>query len=472
MQATESDDDQAMKKPVADNSVAHTQSFEKAVAFFEKVLVSDGGLYLFSGANQIGKSTVLKHIEGTADERFVVILSSIRHIDIDSLSNLLNRVFAINQTDSQDSHALALRYFLKLGTIQSKGKRFVLLLDDVEAIHTSGADLLKAMLKMKNDSGQLLTVVLCGDHQLTEVMDQSYRWGIQKYIRGSHTMTAIDATQTAVLADNYAIAQGARSIPFTATAKATLHRLAHGVPGTILKLADHASNIAQQQGSRHITASMIKAAVTGKYLSFTQRLTSVGAKAAVALVILLLIPTILIERGFFEQDSDEQVPADQFTMDTTNESLPEAGLDDGDRSTGPAVTLTEDTIAVLVSGDIAVTSKSTIAGIETDAIDSVASTNIAATQSVSNDLGANIKEPTIQPTLSMFNLSIPNVVQAPESVTTSPDATEGIVVTSIPAVGLQYMDPTFIKDIPNTRNAYRWMYRGFIQQIPKLTGST
>ena len=468
MRPRKAQSDQSLVTPITENGIVHTRAFDQAVAYLEEVMIGEGGLYLITGPNQIGKTTVLQHIASTADERFFVVVSSIRSIDVDNLSAILNQVLSINQAGAQDPKALALRYFLKLGTLQSKDKRLILMLDDIEEIHSSGIDLLKALLQMKTENVQLITIVLCGNDQLDQMMDHSYRWGVQRFIRSTHRMSPVNPTQTAVFADSYTISQGSRSIPFTARAKASLHRLAQGVPGVTIELAERAYNIARSVGGRHITASMVNAAVTGRYRSVTQRLTRAGAGVMVV-GLLLLVPTILLDRDPLDQIIVEQTPPPQITFDSSPlpavVATPEVGTQN--RYTGPLINLTEDNIAAreVTKGEDLLGSINTPE--ERTQITSTGPSNNEPDSFFAVENRPSTGTPPGRTAISAFNLTIPALALT-EAVTSNsnPSAvTAEIIIIDVPVAGLRYMNPSFVKDIPDTLAAYQWLYRSFNHQI-------
>ncbi len=118
------------------NEAAHTASLARTSAFLTGILEGGAGLYLLTGTSGIGKTTAIEHAVAQADERTIAIVHSLRRINVDNLSDLLGHTLGVKVQDNQPPAARALRYFLKLGTIRSKGRKLVLILDDVEEVHS------------------------------------------------------------------------------------------------------------------------------------------------------------------------------------------------------------------------------------------------------------------------------------------------------------------------------------------------
>ncbi len=288
--------------------IVHTSCFDQATEFVDQVLNSGDGLYLFTGKPEVGKTTVLEYCSNRIDGSVKLLANSIRRIDADNLSALLNEAFGVDASTSVEPKGLALRYFLKLGTLRSKGHHFVLIIDDVETIHSSGAELIKALLQMNSDSGGLMTILLCGEDTLTTVLDKSHRWGIQNLIKKNFQMTALELTEADAFIDQIPELKESKSITFKPNAKKVLYRYTEGIPGKLIRLGHHAVKLAARGNAQAVTSRMVKAAVSGEDQSLYHQALGITWKHALMFFVPLLVFITLLSLNLFRQQTTSIEP--------------------------------------------------------------------------------------------------------------------------------------------------------------------
>lgn len=290
MTATNSELQERYSELDGERAFVRTLPFNDAARFVSGAMRHGSGLYLITGPVGAGKSLVLEWCRQDAPDHVIHVSTSIRRVDFDNLSRFLSHVLRVQQAPDITPQALALRYFLKLGTLRTKGMRFVVLLDNVEEIHSGGAELLKALLQMKDDTEPLVTVILSGDSALAALLDGSFRWGIHKLIRQSHQMTALTVEQTLSFVNELPSPEDGIQIPVTAAAAKQIHRECQGIPRRISRLADSARRIARHAGASRVTPRMVRGAIDGSYQPLGSAVLSSGWKYGAVLLVLLLVP--------------------------------------------------------------------------------------------------------------------------------------------------------------------------------------
>ena len=297
-------------------AIIHTSRFDQASEFIDQVLAGGAGLYLLCGEPEVGKTTVIEYCCGRADDSVNILTQSLRRIDADNLAALLNEAFGVPANTSLEPQGLALRYFLKLGTLHSKGQRFVVILDDVETIHSSGAELIKALLHMKAEKDGLLTIILCGETSLSTVLDKSYRWGVQKFIKQVFHMKSLDLVESGKFVEKIAVVRRTKPVAFNHKAKTLLYRLAEGIPGKLLRVGHLAGKIANRFNESPITPKIIEAAASKENLQMkSETLTSNWKWYAIAVAFVLVVPIVLWTQQLFEVEtiapSSQRLPEDE-----------------------------------------------------------------------------------------------------------------------------------------------------------------
>ncbi len=286
------------------SGIALSEGFQATLSFLDRLFAEGAGIYLLTGVSGVGKSTALRYAEQHAPDDVVTIIYSFRRIDVDNLSDLLGHTLGVKVPQELPPEARALRYFLKLGTIRSKGKRLILMLDDVQELHSSGAELLKALVNMKDESGPLITVVLCGNSSLNVFLDKSYRWGIQRLIRENHEMAGFTRQELPNLVESITRSPGQQSPPLKSSALETLFKLSAGIPGKVVRLLEAATWIARKHHYRSISSRILRGAETGDFKTLPALATQFTAKAAVAMSLLLLVPATLFQQNLQQQRAD------------------------------------------------------------------------------------------------------------------------------------------------------------------------
>ena len=348
MLATNPESDLRLERPGNLPAIVHTTSFDQAARYVDQILAEGTGLYLLTGEPEIGKTTVLEYCGSRSDESVKLLFHKFRRIDADNLSALLNEAFGVATNAALEPQGLALRYFLKLGTLHSKGQRFVLVIDDVETIHSSGAELIKALLQMKAENEGLVTILLCGDTSLGAVLDKSYRWGIQKLIKEVFEMQPLGAVESGAFIDQIPQIKLTTPVIYKPKAKTLLYKASAGVPGKLLRLGNLAGKIAKKSDSPTVTPAMAKIAAGKESQSIGTGFSGIDWRWPAAALIVLLIPIVLWTQGVF-QSEDEDTYSQVMDVEEKISSQPNSIVPAPQTETGnvlPDIAIVEDNIFI------------------------------------------------------------------------------------------------------------------------------
>ena len=290
------------------DETAKSTAFQDALDYLWLIIYKESGLFLFTGDEGVGKTTALRICDSNADKDIGILRQSLKRIDADNLSDLLGHALGVKTDTNLPAESRALRYFLKLGVIKSKGKKLVLLLDDVEEIHSSGAEMLKALINMKAEAEPLITIVICGRSNLRSLLDSSYRWGLQKLIRRQFEMQPVSAEEFTGFANQLCAATPGEKITIKSGAAKSLFRYSKGIPGKAANLITKAVRLARHSGAEKITSRMIRGAVSGQYRTPLSQFAGTFGQAGLALIALLVIPPTLLRHTAEQQLISGQPP--------------------------------------------------------------------------------------------------------------------------------------------------------------------
>jgi len=188
---------------------------------------------------------------------------------------------------------------------------------------------------MKDKSGPLISVLLCGNPELNSVLDSSYRWGIHRLIRKNHVMEGFTRKELDGLVDNLIEGNPELEFPLQPSALPSLAQLSEGNPGKVLKLLEGGTQIAYDYNYQSISSRMLKGARSGNFRTVGHISVLFAIKALVVFALILLVPITL-----FQSDLQQRL-AGSPPADIT--SLTEfTAADTSTVTTSPVVTATSD----------------------------------------------------------------------------------------------------------------------------------
>ncbi len=333
------------------DSVVATPALDDTIAFLNNISVEAPGLYLLTGVRGSGKTTALKCCFTAVDEHTLLVKNSMPRINRENLTNQISQALGVYGAESLTPQALVLRYFLKLGTIRAKGKRFIIVLDDVDEIHQSGGELIKSLLQMNGEDGKLVTIVLCGDSALETIMDTSYKWGIAQMIQSAHRVEPLSIRQAQAFLSQYLGKNPTVSLPLNLAATEKIAELGAGIPERMLDITRLSNTIAVNNKAKSINGNMVVGAVTGKYQSTGNKIGRSITKLALGLALVIAIPFNLLQHGQQQIDTSSQplsqldfYPPEQTVQTEQIEQTSEFQVTLNFGETKPDIVITEDNI--------------------------------------------------------------------------------------------------------------------------------
>ncbi len=142
------------------------------------------------------------------------------------------------------------------------GRNAVVIIDEAQNMELAVLEQLRMLSNLETDDGKLLQVVLIGQPELRDKLalrdmrQLDQRIAVRYYL---HSLT-LQETRQYVL-HRLSVAGGANSVTFSSRAWSLIHRYCSGVPRRINVLCDRILMTAYVQGSRAITASIVKQSI-------------------------------------------------------------------------------------------------------------------------------------------------------------------------------------------------------------------
>jgi general secretion pathway protein A len=142
------------------------------------------------------------------------------------------------------------------------GRNAVVMIDESQNMELAVLEQLRMLSNLETDDGKLLQVVLIGQPELRDKLalrdmrQLDQRIAVRYHL---HSLTLRETTQYVL--HRMSVAGGANAVSFSRRAWSLIHRYCGGVPRRINVLCDRMLMTAYVQGSRSITASMVKQSI-------------------------------------------------------------------------------------------------------------------------------------------------------------------------------------------------------------------
>ena len=271
------------------------KSHQEALNTLLFCLRSGEGFIKIIGEVGSGKTLLCRKLLHCPDDDFFT--AYIPNPDLSPLE--LRRAFArelgINPALLQDQHELLGIINSRLVELNAAGKRVVLILDEAQAIPLESLEAVRLLTNLETEKAKLLQVVLFGQPELDEHLNQPHFRQLKQRITFSYYLSLLSREELdTYLFHRLAVAGYTYGALFTKKARNMLYHTSRGVPRIVNVLSHKALLIAYGRGERVITHKMLKhairdteAAMPGRDGSWYLSL-AVGAGLLLGLVVMII----------------------------------------------------------------------------------------------------------------------------------------------------------------------------------------
>jgi len=310
----------------------------EALAHLIYGMQGEGGIVLLTGEVGTGKTTIcrcmLNQIPDNTDIAFIVnpklsateLLATICDelgIDYDKRTQSIKKL-----TDFINAHLL---------TAHAEGRHTVLIIDEAQNLESSVLEQLRLLTNLETDQKKLLQIILLGQPELAEKLEQKELRQLSQRITARYHLTPLNKTEIqAYLQHRLAVAGSNDTDIFPSSIIGQLFRESAGIPRLINIMADRALLGAYAQNSKTVSRPILKQAVQ-EVIGKKHAKKSHVWPWSLASTLLLAIGIFLLSNIWQNQDGDNaiasmQKPAQSSKtiamaepgIETSTETLPEA----------------------------------------------------------------------------------------------------------------------------------------------------
>jgi MSHA biogenesis protein MshM len=275
----------------------HLKGHQAALNTLLFSLRSGEGFIKIVGEVGAGKTLLCRKLLGSLDNKFVTAYIPNPDLNPTELRRALARELGLEPAALQDQHELLALINDRLLSLHAGGKQIVLLIDEAQAIPPESLETLRLLTNLETETTKLLQVVLFGQPELDERLNQPNFRQLKQRISFSYYLPLMTREDL----DNYlfhrlSTAGYTFGGLFTNKARNALYQASKGVPRIVNILCHKALLAAYGRGENHVTPKAMRLAIqdtdtalpSNKFLIFV--ITSL-----VALIVGIL--TIYIHKG-------------------------------------------------------------------------------------------------------------------------------------------------------------------------------
>ncbi|MCU7928915.1 MAG: AAA family ATPase [Candidatus Thiodiazotropha sp. (ex Dulcina madagascariensis)] len=210
-----------------------------AFAMLEYSLLSQAGFTVITGEVGSGKTTLIRHLLNQLEDDVSVGLVSSSHRD---MGDLLPWVLLSFGLDYREKEKIALHDAFTQFLIDqyARNKRTVLIIDEAQNLQVPVLEELRLLSNINADKHQVLQIILVGQPQLRELLQQSDLLQFQQRISVDYHLPALSEEETRAYIF-HRTKQAGRSKPlFTRSASTIIHQASQGIPRVINILCETA----------------------------------------------------------------------------------------------------------------------------------------------------------------------------------------------------------------------------------------
>lgn len=234
-----------------------------ALKVLEYGLHEQDGFVALTGEIGSGKTTLVRHILNSLGQNFQVGLISNTHDSFGDLLRWVVSAFGIEYRGMSESsvHEAFVDYLIR-GF--AAGKRTLLVVDEAQNLSPGSLEEIRVLSNINADGNQLLNLLLVGQPELQDVLNQRRLAQVTQRISVHYHVTPLGKQDVGQYVSHRMQIAGAARPVFTDSAHAALAKASEGIPRLINQLADMALLYAFADQCRFVRKDTIEQVVADR----------------------------------------------------------------------------------------------------------------------------------------------------------------------------------------------------------------
>ncbi len=271
----------------------HLKGHQEALDTILFSLRSGEGFIKITGEVGSGKTLLCRKLLDSLEKKFFTAWIPNPDLNPVELRRALARELGVDLNNLLDQHELLNAINQKLLQLHADNRQPVLLLDEAQALSDDSLEALRLLTNLETHKTRLLQVVLFGQPELDERLNQQHLRQLKQRISFSCFLSKLDRKELdTYLFHRLAIAGNMQTSLFTKRARSILYRASQGTPRLINILCHKALLIAYGKGKQKINSRIIKTAIADTEAAILSGRFTLGINLLFSLGVLLLLAVI------------------------------------------------------------------------------------------------------------------------------------------------------------------------------------
>ncbi len=271
----------------------HLKGHQEALNTVLFSLRSGEGFIKIIGEVGSGKTLLCRKLLDSLDGDFVTAYIPNPDLNPIELRKALARELGIDPRSLQDQHELLTYINDRLLSLHADGKHIVLLIDEAQAIPPESLETLRLLTNLETETTKLLQVVLFGQPELDERLDQPSFRQLKQRISFSYYLPLMNRDDLdSYLFHRLATAGYTFGALFSDRARNILFKASQGVPRIVNILCHKALLVAYGRGEDRVSTQAMKLAIKDTDIAYS-------SSKPLLLIIIGLISLIITVLGFY-----------------------------------------------------------------------------------------------------------------------------------------------------------------------------
>lgn len=254
-------------------------------------LRSGEGFIKIVGEVGSGKTLICRKLLDSLGDEFITAYIPNPDLQPIELRAAFARELGVETVDSKDQHELLTRINERLIFFHEMGKRVVLLIDEAQALPSESLEALRLLTNLETEKSKLLQVVLFGQPELDELLNQPKLRQLKQRITFSYFLPALNREDLdTYLFHRLSMAGHTMGNLFNKKARDVLFRASKGIPRVVNILCHKALLIAYGKGEHNINHKIMRLAVKDTDLEYiSNRSFAIIVLTAITIVAILMV---------------------------------------------------------------------------------------------------------------------------------------------------------------------------------------
>ena len=235
---------------------------QEALNILKFCIHSGEGFIKIIGEVGSGKTLLCRKLIETLDKNYITTYIPNPELSPMELRKAFARELGIDPNQSHDQHELLTVINQYLINLHASGKKIILLIDEAQALSDESLETIRLLTNLETESVKLLQVVLFGQPELDERLQQAHLRQLRQRITFSYKLPLLSREDLDVyLYHRLSVAGYSQGTLFTKKARQLLYRASQGIPRIINILAHKSLLVAYGKGEHQIDHKAMRVAV-------------------------------------------------------------------------------------------------------------------------------------------------------------------------------------------------------------------